>query len=282
MNRKSIIGIAIVAILIIAIAGGYVIWQSGNQNPPAASPTPSPSPSPTPTPTPSPNETPTPTPMTQPQVQARDDAMLYIRTHHIETAQFITSLLWEGGRIDTGLLGSEKYIYTNLKSIIGGWSVTIQYPIVLNPIYTINVTYTSPVSQITPEQAIIAWQGTWQNGNINETSYTNTQLLTQEQVRDAVMNYIRINHPETVQYAQNLTWTGGRVTPEGLVGAETYTYLSTGWNVTMRYPVVPNAIYTISADYSVPSAEPSIPIRIIWEGTWQNGPITETNYTFAQ
>jgi hypothetical protein len=276
MNRKSIIGIAIVAILIIAIAGGYVLWQGGYLNQPSASPSPSPSPSQSPTPTlPAPSETPTPTPT--PETQARDDTMSYIGTNHVETAQFMTSLSWTGGREDTGLLGVEKYMYNS-----AGWTVAIQYPVVLNPTYTIYARYISPVSQITPEQVIFYWQGTWQNGTITETSYTNAQLSTQEQVRDAVMNYIRGNHAETVLYAQNLTWTGGRTTPSGILGSETYTYLSTGWNVTMRYPVVPNAIYTITADYSVPSTEPSIPVRVIWEGTWQNGTITETNYTFAQ
>jgi hypothetical protein len=383
--KKSIIGIALVVILIIAIAGGFAVWQSGILNSPAASPTPSPPLSATPTATASP----TPSDSTQqqvrdaaityiesshpeaalymqsltwsggrvetgrvgaenyeyttltsapgsagwtvtinypvvpnpiytvtanytqtgvqtpvniswegtwqngtitettylsnvnealaPQEQARDDVMIYIRTHHVETAQFMTSLTWTGGRINTGLLGAEKYVYNS-----NGWTVSIQYPVVLNPIYTINATYISPVSEITPEQAIFAWQGTWQKGSINETSFTNAQLLTQEQVRDAAMNYIRTNHADAVPYAQNLTWTGGRATPEGLVGSETYTYFSTGWNVTMQYPVVPNAIYKISADYSAPSTEPSIPIRVIWEGTWQNGTITETNYTFAQ
>jgi hypothetical protein len=82
----------------------------------------------------------------------------------------------------------------------------------------------------------------------------------------------------------NLTWTGGRTTPEGILGAETCTYTVIGWNVTILYLVVPNPIYTVAADYSAAatSSGASIPHRGIWGGTWHNGTITETSYTFAQ
>jgi hypothetical protein len=82
----------------------------------------------------------------------------------------------------------------------------------------------------------------------------------------------------------NLAWTGGRTTPEGIVGGETYTYTSPEWNVTITYPVVPNPIYSITADYSATSANSnaSIPYRVTWQGTWENGNVTETSYDFAQ
>jgi hypothetical protein len=113
-----------------------------------------------------------------------------------------------------------------------------------------------------------------------QVTIVSSQLSTQEQVRDEVMRYIQSNHPETTQFIQNLVWTGGRTTPPNLVGAETYMYFSQGWNFTLSYPVVPNAIYTITADYSAHST--SIPYRIIWQGTWQNETIKETRYIFAQ
>jgi hypothetical protein len=79
---------------------------------------------------------------------------------------------------------------------------------------------------------------------------------------------------------KDLVWTGGRVTPPKLLGAETYMYYSQGWNVTITYPVVPNPIYKVTADYSALGI--SIPYRIIWKGTWQNEVIKETSYVFAQ
>jgi len=114
----------------------------------------------------------------------------------------------------------------------------------------------------------------------NPTPTPTPELTTQERVRDSVMYYIKSNHPETAQFMKDLVWTGGRVTPSNLVGAETYRYYSQGWNVTISYPVVQTPIYKIVADYSAIGI--SIPYRIIWNGTWQNEVINETSYIFAQ
>ena len=102
------------------------------------------------------------------QEQVRDAIMVYIEANHNETAQYMQNLNWTGGRATPAMIvGSETYIYQTI-----GWNVTMQYPVVLDPIYTVTAKYTSPVSQITPEQLIVDWQGTWQNGTIIETSYT--------------------------------------------------------------------------------------------------------------
>jgi hypothetical protein len=106
------------------------------------------------------------------------------------------------------------------------------------------------------------------------------ELTTQEIIRDSVMYYIKSNHPETTPFMKDLVWAGGRVTPPNILGAEIYMYYSQGWNVTINYPVVPNAIYQILADYSAVST--GIPYRAIWKGTWQNEVINETSYVFAQ
>jgi hypothetical protein len=50
----------------------------------------------------------------------------------------------------------------------------------------------------------------------------------------------------------DLVWTGGRITPPNLLGAETYMYYNQGWNVTITYPVVLNPVYKVVADYSAP------------------------------
>ena len=105
-----------------------------------------------------------------------------------------------------------------------------------------------------------------------------------EKVRDETMQSIKTKHPETAQFMKDLAWSGGRVTPSGLVGAETYEYKAGGWVVTIRYPVVPNPEYSITADYSV-SRLPGyvgIPYRIVWKGTYTGGVTTETSYLFAQ
>ncbi len=114
-------------------------------------------------------------------------------------------------------------------------------------------------------------------------SHAHFEVSPQEQARDAATAYIKANHPETAPFIGNLFWTGGRENT-GLLGAETYTYLSQGWNVTIHYPAVANPVYNITADYSAAStsADVLIPYRITWQGTWENGCITETSYNFSQ
>jgi hypothetical protein len=107
-----------------------------------------------------------------------------------------------------------------------------------------------------------------------------SDLTAQEKIRDSAMSFIKSNHPESAQFMKDLVWTGGRVTPPNIVGSETYMFFSQGWNVTINYPVVPNTIYKIVADYSATSI--GIPYRIIWKGTWQNEVTNETSYVFAQ
>lgn len=104
------------------------------------------------------------------QEQIRDAAMNYLKTNHNEVAVYMQDLSWTGGMVDQGMqIGSSKYSYESF-----GWNVTMQYPIVQNPIYTITINYVSSVSQVHPAQNIVAWAGTWQNGTITETSYTFT------------------------------------------------------------------------------------------------------------
>lgn len=215
-NTRKIIILALAAVLIIVITGGYLGWTyytSQNQNNKAPSPS---------------------------VEQIRDQTMVYIEANHTETMQVMQNLNWTGGRQETGLLGAETYLYTS-----GNWSLTIQYPVVVNPTYTITANYSS-------QTVTVDWSGTY-NGTLTETSQTISVLsapLTQEQVRDITMAYIKANHNETAPYMLSLLWTGGRATPEGILGAETYSYQSSSWIVTIQYPVVPNPTYTVTAKYT--------------------------------
>jgi uncharacterized protein (UPF0333 family) len=284
MKTQKLLIIITIAVVVI-IVGGYATWALLNSN---QSDDLEATPSPTATATPEPSSS----PEDNVQQQVRDASMTYIKTNHPETEQLMTDLSWTGGRQETGLIGAETYVYETVHGMLGGqwWTVELTYPVVLNPVYTVAVNYTqsgvaSPVN--------IVWQGTYQDGTITETSYSSninslpTQLSTQEQVRDDIMVYIEANHNETAQYMQSLNWTGGRATAEGLVGAETYVYETVHgmlggqwWTVELAYPVVLNPVYTVSANYTQSGV--LSPITIAWQGTWQNGTITETNYSFNQ
>ncbi len=103
-----------------------------------------------------------------------------------------------------------------------------------------------------------------------------------EQVRDMTMTYIKAHHNETAQYMQSFSWTGGDITPEGLVGGQWYSYQSAGWNVTIQYPVAlpPGSItiYSVTANYTSQVTHGAVIVS--WQGTLQSGIITETAYTF--
>lgn len=140
---KKPILIAIVAVVVIVvITGGYIGYNAVFNEPPA---------------------TPTPTPPTNIATQEtiRDAAIMYIATEYTDMASLTTDLTWTGGRQETGLIGSDTYIYT-----AGNWNITITNPVVLDPIYTISAVYTDTANQVT-----IEWLGTYQSGTITETSY---------------------------------------------------------------------------------------------------------------
>jgi len=76
-------------------------------------------------------------------------------------------------------------------------------------------------------------------------------FLPAEYVRDYTLLYLRqIKGIEMLPDPLTLNWTGGRETPEGLVGVETYIYQADGLVVTVRYPVVlpENTRYEITVE----------------------------------
>ena len=152
----------------LVIVAGYVGWIGLNGNQPAATPPPSATPAATATPQASPTISPSPELTTQEQI--RDSVLSYIKTQHSQTAPYMQDFMWTGGMMPTGMMvGSSTYSYLS-----NGWNVTMQYPITLNPRYTITANYTSPISEIYPPRNMIMWSGTWQKGTITETSYSFT------------------------------------------------------------------------------------------------------------
>ena len=117
-------------------------------------------------------------------------------------------------------------------------------------------------------------------GYIVWSTYVCVPSMTQ--VRNITMTYIKSHHQETAQYMENLSWTGGNITPVDFTGGQWYSYLSAGWNVTIQYPVAlpPGSmtIYSLTATYSAQAASGE-PI-VSWQGTLENGVITQTAYTF--
>jgi hypothetical protein len=249
---RKVFVIAIAAVLVIVIAGGYFACryfsnqsQNPDQNPGDTEPKPAPS-----------------------IEQIRDQAMTYIAANHTQTLPLMQTIHWSGGKQDTGgMLGSETYQY-----ISGGWTIVLQYAVVLNPLYAITANYTA-------NGETLNWEGTYQNGVITETSNNADAqtALTQEQIRDLTLQYLAAYHNQTQQYMHDFSWSGGRVDQGMMVGSDIYSYQSGSWNVTMQYPVVPNPTYNLTAQYT--SADTHLDI-ISWQGTLQNGTMTKTSYQY--
>lgn len=195
----------------------------------------------------------------------RDQAMTYVAANYTQTLPMMSAFHWTGSRDESGMLGAETYTYTG-----NDWKVTIEYPVVPNPDYNLDIRYNGGDG--------FSWKGTCIDGVITETSSTlpKDTTVTQEQIRDLTLQYIYAYHNETLLYMHDMSWMGGRMNHGMMVGSETYNYQSTGWNVTMQYPVVPNPMYTINADYTLTGDTPAM----IWQGTLHNGTITQTNYSY--
>jgi hypothetical protein len=268
----TLYGVAILSILIIVL--GFVGYTFLNANQPA--PTQSSTPNPTPTQNPYSSfpidQTPSvyPTDATEtdqnPQIitpeYVRNTAIAYVQQNHLEVAVLLSDVSWAGGRLETGLIGSEEYLYNG-----GGWVFTVQYPVVLNPVYSLAATYSG---------GQVVWQGTYSNSIIQENYFffnsSSSQTPGPEQARDAAMNYIKVNHPQTALLMAMPQWTSN-IEDNGVVGSSTYDYYSGGWSVTVQFPVVVDPTYNVAATYSGEDG------AVSWAGTYQNGVVAEASYS---
>jgi hypothetical protein len=244
--KRSILLIAVLVLVVLVAAGGYVGVTQLGLNKPEATPPPPPAPI---------------------QEQNRAHAIRAITTDIPPTPPLTTNLTWTGGLKETGLVGSETYLYNSTN----GWVMEITNPVDPNPVYTISANYSAG-------DISVEWAGTCQDGNVTATYYITYgleyQLSPQEEVRDAVYAYIKANHTDAAPYMVRWSWSGGRITPEGLVGYETYQYTGLGWNITIGNVVYYDITYDITALYIKNAA-----VYINWTGTVHNGVVTETNYT---
>jgi len=195
----------------------------------------------------------------------RDQAMTYLAANHTQTFTLMPKDHWSGGRVDTGLLGAENYLFTTSE-----WAVSINYPVVPNPIYSITCNYTS---------ANLTWIGTYQDGVLAENSCAveTATSLDEAGIRDLTMMYLQAYHNETSTYMHDLSWTGGHVDQGMLVGSTKYSFQSGGLNITIQNPVVPNPPYTITVVYTPADAHSAM---MTWIGVLDGGVITQTSYEY--
>lgn len=250
---KNIIIVAVV-VLIIVIAGGILAYTYlSNQNPNATSS----------------GETNTPPAVPTTVDEIRDAAMVYLAANHTGTIMVMDNLAWTGGRQEVGLVGAENYVYTS-----DAWSCFIDYAVVRNPVYTVTLDYSK-------FDVAVRWVGSYQNGIFCEANVTTNMIvsdLSENGIRDLAMMFLKVYHNNTSPYMQNMmAWTGGQMDMGMMVGSIKYNYQSSGWNVTIQSPVVPNPPYAITAVYMPSDMQHDV---ITWEGILDNGVMTQNSYAY--
>lgn len=159
-------------------------------------------------------------PQASPEVlAARDAALTYVREHYDEAPA--EGLSWTERRVTPeGLVGAETYEYA-----AEDWVVTVSYGVVA-PEWTVYRV------SVTNQSSGFEWEGRVDaSGQVPEAS--EYALLA----RDAALLYVSEQY-SLAGLGAGLAWREERVTPEGLLGAETFRYTAESWVVEVHYPVV--------------------------------------------
>ena len=160
---------------------------------------------------------------------ARDAAVTFVREHFEEAPA--EPLSWVEEKLTPeGLVGGEEWQYT-----AGDWTVKVSYGVVA-PEWTL---YHISVSN---QSTGFEWEGRVDgSGRVPEAP--ENALLARDQAR----LYVIEKHGQSGLGA-GLGWQEERLTPENIVGGETYQYTAGDWVVTVSYPVVlpENTVYTIA------------------------------------
>jgi predicted small lipoprotein YifL len=162
-------------------------------------------------------------------VAARDAAVTFLREYYDEAPEGSAS--WtEESLTPEGLVGGSEWQYT-----AEDWVVRVSYAIVA-PEWTV---YHVAVSN---ESTGFEWEGRVDgSGRVPEAP--EDALLA----RDQAFLYVS-EHYDVSGLGSGLAWQEERLTPENIVGGETYQYSAGDWVVTVAYPVVlpENTIYEIT------------------------------------
>jgi hypothetical protein len=96
------------------------------------------------------------------------------------------------------------------------------------------------------------------------------ELLLPMKACETAVKYVLENHPELGEVEVPSLWVTEMATPNGLVGSATLRYLSEGWNVTVKFPIVHYPDYSVVIRYTGE-------VDLVWSGTVHNNGEVSTN-----
>ena len=177
---------------------------------------------------------------------ARDSIIGYILTTYPQLSRVQLPDQWFFEDLTPeGLLGSSTFCYSGM-----GWTITVKFNIVLEPVYTVNVKYDGDEE--------FTWEGTVdQSLTISETSTSLeplTTIVTVEYARDLVIKYARENLKELKDATIPTEWVSEDLTPQDILGYSKTRFTSGDWTVDVAGPVVWHPTYSVDIVYN---GEPS-------------------------
>ncbi len=163
-------------------------------------------------------------------------AIDYIKSNYPVMSEVDVPEEWSVSNYNMGdLVGVTKIGYSGL-----GWEITVRWAVVMEPVYSINVTYSEYDWMLTVDQEL----------NVNETTnQIPIEVMTPDIAKDAVVIYVIENVDEFKGLAGPSEWTESNLTPEGLLGFSTYQYVSGRWTVNVSGPVVLEPTYIVEIKY---------------------------------
>jgi len=197
-------------------------------------------------------------------LEARDQALAFVRENYSDTAPPADAQWGERRMTPQGLVGAETYQYT-----AEDWVLTISYPVVQPELTVYRVVLSNASSGFQWEGQVDA------QGAVTETGEAEVEPAVEPAdpvmaARDAAIGFLSQEHGPDAP-GLDMTWTRTRTTPDDVVGSETYEYRSGHWIVTVSYPVVPldKTVYKVLAANQKTGFQ--------WEGeVAAEGTVTET------
>ncbi len=150
------------------------------------------------------------------------------------------------------------------------WLVTMKFPVVMRPIYSVEVKYSGK------DGSGFSWSGTVDStGKVEEASSSltktpgndeNSTVLGIEDARNMVVQYIMEKHPD-LKVTTPSSWSEKNLN-EGLLGYSKVQYSSEGWTIIVEGPVVWKPDYNVQATFSES-------VSFTWKGLVLNGGLVQ-------